>query len=124
MKNVEVLLIEQSREERRKHLRLDEACIERGGSSPNFKGLLAEMLGTTIPDTKEVFLCHACHNGKCSNWKHLYWGSRKDNALDYRESPNWKSAWQKMVEKHGEDGARQLMQKAGAKAKGWRQRKT
>jgi len=114
MKNVEELVIRVSREERRSHLDLSMPCIFRGGSSPAFRGLLATMLDTTIPQSKEVFLCHACHNGGCSNWKHLYWGTRKDNGQDYRESPVWKTGWQKMLDRHGESQARTLMSKASA----------
>lgn len=78
-----------SREERRKHLRLGHPCIEIGGTSKQFRGLLAHFLRTTIPKTKTQrnwHLCHGCHNSKCSNPVHLYWGTCRDNRLDYLEA--------------------------------------
>ena len=27
-------------------------------------------------------MCHACNNGKCSNPKHLYWGTASENRMD------------------------------------------
>tara|TARA_X000001036_G_scaffold94685_1_gene87342 strand:+ start:831 stop:1319 length:489 start_codon:yes stop_codon:yes gene_type:complete len=71
-------------EERQKHLRLDEPCIEIGGNSTQFKGLLAHKLNTTIPHGRKenVLLCHACNNGKCSNPNHHYWGTSKENIHD------------------------------------------
>lgn len=71
-----------SREERRAHLKLEENCICIGGSSRNFRGLLAHHLKTTIPSGFKVYACHACNNGGCSNPNHLYWGSNTDNNLD------------------------------------------
>lgn len=98
--------IKSSREDRRKHLKLDEPCCERGGNSTNHKGVLAEFLGTTIPKGR-ILLCHACHNGSCSNPRHLYWGTDKDNlAIDRAEqSGGHKSPWQRMVEKYGYEEA-------------------
>ena len=71
-------------EERQKHLRLDEPCIEIGGNSTQFKGHLAHKLNTTIPHGRKenVLLCHACNNGKCSNPYHHYWGTARENILD------------------------------------------
>jgi hypothetical protein len=83
MKDVKLLIESCSKFERQVHLKLDERCIERGGCSTNHKGVLAEFLQTTIPNGKEgIFLCHACHNGKCSNPKHLYWGTPSENIED------------------------------------------
>ena len=65
--------------ERQEHLDLSETCIERGGNSTNHKGVLAQYLNTNIPYGIYFPLCHACHNGKCSNPKHLYWGTPKEN---------------------------------------------
>lgn len=92
-----------SREERRAHLRLDTPCIERGGCSRNHRGNLSQFLNTTIPEGKNICLCHACHNGKCSNPEHLYWGSDKDNLQNRIENGNWKSIHQYSVEKYGAD---------------------
>lgn len=77
--------MQQTREERRKHLLLEQSCSEIGGnSSIEFKGLLAYFLGTEIPTRQghRIMLCHACGNAKCSNVNHLYWGTAKDNHLD------------------------------------------
>ena len=106
--------ITRSREERRAHLQLDEPCCERGGNSTNHKGVLAQYLDTTIPSGR-ILLCHACNNEKCSNPKHLYWGTDKENII--LDNPNWKSAWDRKVEKYGlEEACR--MNSRGNKAAG------
>lgn len=97
-----------SREERRKHLLLDESCIEIGGLSQFYRGLLAHYLGTTIGDIS-VYVCHACNNPKCSNPRHLYWGTPKDNIIDQKEAGTWKSGYQKMVDKHGLEKAKEML---------------
>lgn len=98
--------ITRSREERRQHLQLDEACCERGGNSTNHKGVLAQFLNTSIPSGR-ILLCHACHNAKCSNPKHLYWGTDHDNlAIDRVEQPGgFKTGWMHLVEKYGYEEA-------------------
>jgi hypothetical protein len=93
-----------SRGERRKHLDLSDKCIERGGNSTNHKGVLAQYLDSNIPGGR-ILLCHACNNGKCSNPKHLYWGTDKDNHIDLVESGNFKSIFQRRIEKYGYDNA-------------------
>ena len=107
-----------SREERRAHLNLEDLCCERGGNSTNHKGVLAQYLDTTIPSGR-ILLCHACHNAKCSNPKHLYWGTDKDNlAIDRKEQPGgWKTPWERVVEKYGYEEACK-MQSRGNKAAG------
>jgi hypothetical protein len=112
--------INRTREERRIHLQLDDACCERGGNSTNHKGVLAQYLDTTIPSGR-ILLCHACHNAKCSNPKHLYWGTDKDNlAIDRAEQPGgFKSPWERVVEKYGYEEACK-MQGKGDKAAGGR----
>ena len=72
--------ITRPREERRSHLDLTESCCERGGNSTNHKGVLAQYLNTTIPSGR-ILLCHGCNNDKCSNPKHLYWGTDYDNIV-------------------------------------------
>lgn len=71
-----------SKEERQKHLRLEEVCLEIGGDSREFRGVLSHYLKTTIPKGMKVHLCHACNNSKCSNPNHLYWGTPKENMDD------------------------------------------
>ena len=95
-----------TREERRAHLKLDEACKERGGNSTMFRGLLADYLGTEIYIDKKVVLCHACHNENCSNPVHMYWGTYKDNIEDQKENGTWKDVWTRRVEKHGLEEAK------------------
>lgn len=90
------------REDRRAHLNLEDLCCERGGNSTNHKGVLAQYLDTTIPSGR-ILLCHACNNGKCSNPKHLYWGTDKENITE--DNPNWKSVWERQVEKFGYEEA-------------------
>lgn len=75
--------IKKPQAERQAHLKLDEECIKIGGyDSREFRGLLAHHLHTTIPTKVKVVLAHACHNGKCSNPRHLYWGTYKENSQD------------------------------------------
>jgi len=95
--------IHQSREVRTAHLQLDEACKERGGNSTVHRGVLAQYLDTNLPS--KVDLCHACHNDKCSNPKHLYWGTRKENVQDAKNNGTWKSPWEASVEKYGYEEA-------------------
>lgn len=96
--------ITRDRNERRAHLNLSEPCLERGGNSTNHKGVLAQFLNTNIPSGR-ILLCHACHNGKCSNPKHLYWGTDRDNLEDAKENGTYKSPWDNLVEKHGYEKA-------------------
>ena len=84
-----------SREARTAHLDMSEPCIERGGNSTVHRGVLAQYLGTNIPN--KIDLCHNCGNGKCSNPKHLYWGTRKENVEDAKRHGSWKTGWEKMV---------------------------
>ena len=102
-----------SREERRKHLDLGEVCIEIGGMSSYFRGLLAHYLGTTIGG-KRSYVCHACNNPKCSNPRHLYWGTPVDNVIDQKESGTWKSGYQKLVERRGYDIAKEILKRGAS----------
>ena len=97
--------LDKPREERRRHLRLETPCNERGGYSTLFRGLLADRLGTEIFIDKKIVLCHACHNEKCSNPDHMYWGSYLDNIEDQKENGTWKSVWDRTVEKYGYEEA-------------------
>lgn len=107
---VEEKYIKESREVRINHLDLNEPCMERGGNSTVHKGVLAQYLNTNIPHKPNpwIDLCHACHNDKCSNPKHLYWGTRSENIQDAKDNGTWKSGWQKLVEKHGYEEACKL----------------
>lgn len=93
--------------ERQSHLELADSCLIRGGSNTQHRGVLAQFLNTNIFG-RPADLCHACSNGECSNPKHLYWGTRKENVQDDMNSGNWKSPFDRMVEKYGYEEACQM----------------
>lgn len=88
-----------AREERRAHLDLSAPCIEIGGCSKDFRGLLAHHLKTTMPKSRVALLCHACNNDKCSNVLHLYWGTYSDNRADL-VATGWKRPPRTLSEEH------------------------
>jgi hypothetical protein len=109
-----MLLIEeyiiQPKADRQKHIDLNNPCIERGGPtkgglSSYCKGLLAHLFDTTIPSGHKIHVCHACNNEKCSNPKHLYWGTAQENRLDQGEG---NSVWDRMIKKYGYEEACKL----------------
>lgn len=71
-----------TKEERQAHLDLSTACEYRGTHSSECRALLAVVLNTTVPRGMNIHCCHACHDGACSNWKHLYWGTAAENYED------------------------------------------
>ena len=83
------------------------------------KGLLAHIHDTTIPSGKKIHVCHACHNGKCSNPNHLYWGTARENKKD-ADNNGGKSIWEKMIDKYGIEEAkrRQIRNKETASKNG------
>ena len=91
--------------ERTSHLELDTECREIGGNSTTFKGLLSHILGVTIPSSSKILLCHKCHNGKCSNPKHLYYGTPKENMNDQKENGTFVGVWDRLVQKYGYEEA-------------------
>ena len=108
-----MLLIEdyitQSKEQRQQHIDLTDQCVERGGPqkgglSSYCKGLMAHLLDTTIPSGHKIHVCHACNNEKCSNPKHLYWGTAQENRLDQQKD----SVWERTVKKYGEEEAKRI----------------
>lgn len=92
---------------RQNHLNLDEDCLERGGS-PIHRGVLAQYLNGNIYG-RPADLCHACHNPKCSNPRHLYWGTRSENVNDSINNGTHTSGWSRMVVKYGEENARNIL---------------
>jgi len=111
-----MLLIEdyitQSKVERQQHIDLNDPCVERGGPqkgglSSYCKGLMAHLLDTTIPSGHKIHICHACNNEKCSNPKHLYWGTAQENRLDQKKD----SVWERTVKKYGEEEAKRMNSK-------------
>ena len=102
--------------ERQKHLRLKQKCVERGGAknvtSIYCRGLLAHLFDTSIPYGHKIYVCHACNNNKCSNPKHLYWGTASENVLDSIRNGK-KTIWEFTVAKYGEKKARKLNAKHG-----------
>lgn len=109
--------IDESKEVRTAHLDMSDSCLERGGNSTVHRGVLAEYLGTNFPE--KIDLCHNCGNGKCSNPKHLYWGTRKENIEDAKRHGTWASPWDRLVEKYGYKEACKV-QSRGDKAAGGR----
>lgn len=95
--------IKESKVVRTQHLNLEQPCVERGGNSTVHRGVLAQYLDTNFPS--KVDLCHACHNDKCSNPRHLYWGSRKENIQDAKDNGTWKTPWESIVAKYGYEEA-------------------
>ena len=90
-----------TRDERSSHLNLGSSCIEIGGAgSKEYRGLLAHFLKTTIPSGKMIHLCHACHNAKCSNVEHLYWGTAKENYADQMSTVGFKPFNVRTTDKH------------------------
>lgn len=98
--------IKKSRKVRTKHLNLTESCLERGGNSTVHRGVLAQYLNTNMPP--KIDLCHACGNGECSNPKHLYWGTRKENVEDTRQQGKYFTVWERTVKKYGEIKAKRI----------------
>lgn len=101
--------IKKDRTERSIHLDLSDDCWERGGNSTNHKGVLAQFLNTTIPSGR-ILLCHACGNGKCSNPKHLYWGTDRENIIeDGIMFGTWTSPAQRSIAKYGIEGYKKIL---------------
>jgi len=111
-----------SKDLRQSHLDLKSECIEIGGAdSKHYRGLLAHVLKTTIPSGKKIHLCHACNNPKCSNVKHLYWGTVKENARDKFECGRMssKKIKESLLRKFGsEENLRKHFSENGKKNKG------
>lgn len=97
--------VEEPRELRLNHLDLSTPCLEIGGNSTTFKGLLAHYLGTTIPSGRKIHLCHACNNGGCSNPTHLYWGTSMDNYIDRVEAGTQQASWNRTPTEQKEHGS-------------------
>ena len=100
---------------RQAHLKLEEDCLERGGNSAVHRGVLAEYLNGNIY-SKPADLCHACNNPKCSNPRHLYWGSRSENVKDSVRAGTWVNPYQTKVNELGEIGAKKFFSE---KSKYW-----
>jgi len=106
--------------ERQIHLDLNSECLQftdQKSTSVHHaaRGILAWNLMTTIPSGMKIHLCHACNNKLCSNPKHLYWGTPKENHLDQVAAGTYKSLYQRTKDKYGEEGYRNITKLAGAK---------
>ena len=111
MKNI-TEYIQLPKAERQAHLKLQEPCLERGGQSMYLKGLLAHLHDTTIPSGSKIQVCHACHNGACSNPNHIYWGTASENILDSFDNGR-KTIWEYTIEKYGLEGAKEVFSRKG-----------
>ena len=79
------------RDERQAHLDFSQPCLEIGSDSKGSRALLAVLLNTTAEGLGKGngYLCHACHNSKCSNPYHHYFGTPSENSFDnYQNNPN------------------------------------
>ena len=109
--------IQKPKDQRQHHIDLNEPCIKIGGrSSSEYRGLLAHYLHTTIPTGKKVVLCHACNYHWCSNPKHMYWGTQKENVHDAIIAGTHSSFWERQVKKYGYEEARNRASKRSIKA--------
>lgn len=78
-----------TQEERQAHIDLSDPCLELGADSQESRALMALHLRVFLTKQVKVHLCHACGNAKCSNPKHLYWGTPRENTLDaYMHDPD------------------------------------
>ena len=90
-----------------------------GNSSTEYKGLLAYYLNTTIPTRGtgfKIHLCHLCGNGKCSNPKHLYWGTASENINDRKTHGTFVSAYERTLKKYGKEKILEFASLAGKAA--------
>ena len=98
------------------HIDMGEPCIERGGNSTVHRGILAQYLDTNLPN--KIDLCHSCGNGKCSNPKHLYWGTRSENVSDSQKHGTWSNPLERMIAKYGSEETYSMLRRRSQKMKG------
>lgn len=103
-------------EKRQEHLQLESPCEERGiRSSKDLRGLLAFYLNTTVPENHKIYVCHACHNGKCCNPLHIYWGTPMDNYNDQVKNGTSSSIPERTKAFYGEVEYMRMIKEAAAK---------
>jgi hypothetical protein len=112
-----------SKEERQTHLDLSQPCVlelcENEGSLHHVnRGRLSLVLGTSVPSTHSIQLCHACNNKRCSNPFHHYWGTGKENHQDQVDAGTYTTFKERYIAKHGlesyEKHIKQSASKGGA----------
>ena len=121
MKNTKKWVLSSPKKERQQHIRLKERCLVRGGNSTQHRGVLVQYLDTDFPEGPgRIILAHACDNSKCSNPRHLYWATDRENIVeDGKKFGTHTNPWARSVAKHGLEKARELNRR-GDKAAGGR----
>jgi hypothetical protein len=116
MRIVEDFVRETPRDIRKQMLKLDEPCHERGLKySTQLIALVAYHYDTTMPvNGNTLVVCHGCHNSKCSNPNHMYWGTKADNQLDEYENGAI-SIYERMLNKYGKEKTSSMMKKNSSK---------
>ena len=67
----------------------------------------------------KINLAHACNNGDCSNPRHLYWSTPRENIVeDGRKFGTHSSPYENMIKKYGETETRRRMSKVAKGNKG------
>ena len=84
------MYMNQTKTERQSHIDLNERCVNVADDvnprtqRSHVRAALSKFMGTG--PIKGAHAAHACHNPRCSNMKHVYWGTPKENMEDAIEN--------------------------------------